>query len=113
MKLFTKEIEKMMNCYPLHSQDGKGKEAKVICKFFNPYGSQRWYVLEAGDPLEDGDRILYVLTTTPDEMEYGYIMQSDITETKVNVFGYLLPLERDRYFSGTVEDAMKDSMIHE
>ena len=63
MKLVTKEIERKFEKYPLYSQDGKGDDAIVICKFFNPYGAESWYVLEAGEKQEDGDRELFVLAT--------------------------------------------------
>ena len=108
MKMITKEIEKLMDKYPLYSQDGKGKDAKVLFKVFNPYGAMTWYVLEASEKLEDGDRELFVLTDNGYETEYGYMMLSDLTETKVNVYGCKLPLERDMYFKGTVADALKD-----
>ena len=112
MKMITKAIEKLMDKYPLYSQDGKGTEAKVLFKAVNPYGAHTWYVLEAGKPTEDGDRELFVLT--PDGFgghEYGYMMLSDLTETKVNFHGYRMPLERDMYFNGTVADALKDAGI--
>ena len=112
MKIITKEIEKLMDKYPLYSQDGKGNNAKVLFKAFNPYGSETWYVLEASAPTEDGDRELFVLS--PDGFggcEYGYMMLSDITKTTVNVFGYRMPLERDKYFKGTVADAKKDMNV--
>ena len=36
MKLLTKELEKKFEKYPLYSQDGKGLDAEVIAKFYNP-----------------------------------------------------------------------------
>lgn len=111
MKIITKEIENKMDKAPLYSKDGMGKDAPVICKIFNPYSDHRFYILEAGKKLENGDREIYVLTTCCGEKEYGYMMLSDLTETKVNVHGYRLPLERDKWFSGTVADALIDSGI--
>lgn len=110
MKMITKDIENKMARFPLYSQEGKGKDAKVLFKVFNPYGGQSWYVLEAGQ-VSDGDRMLFVLTTNCGDAEYGYMMLSDLTDTKVNVHGYLLPLERDKWFSGTVADALKESGV--
>lgn len=52
MKLLTKAIEKKLEKFPLMSQDGKGVEANVVCKFFSPVGSWTWYVLE-GEKNED------------------------------------------------------------
>ena len=112
MRMVTKEVERLMDRYPLYSQDGKGKEAKVLFKVFNPYGGSSWYVLEAGEVLDGGDRELFVLSTTRGgEMEYGYMMLSDLTDTRVHIAGCLLPLERDRYFKGTVADALADAGI--
>lgn len=108
MKMITKEIERLMDKYPLYSQDGKGKDAKVLFKVFNPYGAMTWYVLEASEKLEDGDRELYVLTKNGYETEYGYVMLSDLTDTLVNIHDFYLPLERDMYFKGTVADALND-----
>ncbi len=34
MKLITKQLEKELAKYPLYSQDGKVKDAVVVCKFF-------------------------------------------------------------------------------
>ena len=113
MKMITKEIEKKMDRFPLYSQDGKGDDAKVICKVFNPYGAQSWYILEAGEKQPDGDRELFALVTGLGEMEYGYLMLSDLTELKIDVFGYKMPLERDVWFNGTVKDAKEDARIKE
>ena len=57
MKLLTKAIEKQLAMYPIYSQDGKGGKAQVICKFFNPCGSQTWYILEG--EKQDDDYILF------------------------------------------------------
>ena len=111
-KMITKEIEKLMDKYPLYSQDGKGDNAKVLFKVFNPYGAMTWYVLEAGEADETGDRELFVLSgDNYYGFEYGYMMLSDLTHARVDVHGYRLPLERDRWFSGTVADAKKDAGI--
>ena len=112
MKMITKEIEKTMARFPLYSQDGKGNDAKVLFKVFNPYGGQSWYVLEAGDVQDDGDRELFALCTNGGDYEYGYLMLSDLTDTRVNVFGHKLPFERDKWFRGTVADAMQDALIN-
>lgn len=59
MKLLTKAIEKQLAKYPIYSQDGKGGKAQVICKFFNPCGSQTWYILEG--EKQDDDYILRIV----------------------------------------------------
>lgn len=45
MKLITKEIANRLAKYPIYSQDGKKKDATIVCKFF--LASYTWYVLEA------------------------------------------------------------------
>ena len=110
MKIITKEIEKKFAKYPIRSQEGKGDEAVVLFKAFNPYGGQSWYILEAGEEV-NGDRELFAYMTYGGEGEYGYMMLSDITGTLVNVHGYKLHLERDKYFSGNLADAKRDAGV--
>ena len=112
MKMITKEIERKFDRFPLYSQDGKGDDAVVLCKFFNPYGGQSWYVLEAGEVV-DGDRELYVFFTNCGECEYSYMMLSDILNCKVPYYTWRMSLERDKWFSGTVADAKKDAYVKE
>ena len=97
MKLLTKAIEKKLTRYPLYSQDGRGKDADIICKFFNPYGRGTWYVLE-GEKQENGDWMFYGIVDVLDR-EYGYFMLSDIENLAVRVFGVDMGLERDIYFT--------------
>ena len=95
MKLWTKEIEQKAKKYPIGSQDGKGENAIVIVKFFNAFGSGSWIITEA-EQQEDGDWLLFGYCHIF-EWEWGYVMLSEIQNTKVNVFGCMLPLERDLY----------------
>lgn len=94
-KLITKQIEKLINKYPIGSQDGKGVEAKVICKFFLPCSGATWYILE-GEKQENGDYLLYGLATLyGDNYEYGYVMYSQLAELKKwFLFDYVY-VERD------------------
>ena len=111
-KIVTKEVERLMDKYPLYSQDGKpDTEKKVLFKVFNPYGDQTWYILEASEPLENGDRELFAFVVWGYVAEYGSVMLSELTDTRVNVFGHKLPLERDLYFHGTLADAKKESGV--
>ena len=111
MKMVTKEIEKLFDKYPLYSQDGKGDDAVVICKFFNPVGDQSWYVLEASEEV-DGDRELFVMfTATGRYYEYGYHMLSEFLKCEVTYYSWQMKLERDLYFKGTVADAKKDANV--
>lgn len=92
MKLMTKAIENKLAKYPLYSQDGKGKDAKVIVKFF--YGSYTWYVLE-GEKHENGDFTFFGIVDNNYGREYGYFTLSQLESVKR--FGYPV-VERDRYF---------------
>lgn len=92
MKLITKEIEKRIENTPLYSQDGKGKLAKVICKFF--VGPATWLVLE-GRKEASGDILFYGLTDLGYGFEYGYFTLSQLMKVR-GPFG--LPVERDMYF---------------
>ena len=53
MKLLTKEIKNKLPA--LYSQEGKGLDAMVIVKFFNPQGIGTWYATEACAMIKDGD----------------------------------------------------------
>ena len=95
MKLWTKEIEQKARTYPIGSQEGKGKDAEIIVKYFNPYGAGTWLITEA-EKQEDGDWLLFGYCHIF-EWEWGYVMLSEIEHTKVNVLGCKFPLERDLY----------------
>ncbi len=93
MKLITKQIENRLAKYPLYSQDGKGVNAVIHCKFFNPCGAGTWYVLEA-QKEENGDYTFFGIVDLY-EREYGYFTLSQLQSVR-NRFG--LGIERDRYF---------------
>ena len=95
MKLWTKELDQRAEQFPLGSQDGKGLDATVFVKFYNPYGSGSWLITES-EKQEDGDYLLFGYCHIF-EWEWGYVLLSEIMNTKVNVFGCQLPLERDLY----------------
>ena len=96
MKMLTKEIERQLEKHPLGSTDGQGMDAKVIVKYFNPYGSGTWLITE-GEKQENGDWLLYGYCHIL-EWEWGYVMLSEIENTRVTVFGGCkMPLERDMY----------------
>lgn len=94
MKLLTKQIEKQLANYPLYSQDDKGGDAKVICKFFNPCGSQTWYILEG--EKQGNDYVLFALFEDMGVREYGYVSLNELQSIKTHLFG--LGIERDIYF---------------
>lgn len=92
MKLITKEIEKKFEKYPLGSQDGKGEDAEVVVKYFNPCGSVTWLITE-GKKQEDGDWLLfgycYICV-----WEWGYVSLRELEQVRL-LFG--LSIERDLY----------------
>ena len=105
MKMITELIKKKFDHTPIGSTDGKGLDAKVIVKFFNPYGSGTWLITEAEKQV-DGDYLLYGYMHISD-WEWGYIMLSEILNARVYRFGCRLPLERDMYSSGTVRQMVE------
>lgn len=98
MKLLTQEI--IAGLPKLYAQDGKGENAIVHAKLFDPCSGWTWYVLE-GEQTEDlGDgRTEFELFCLVEghETEYGYSMLSELEAVR-NKLG--LPLERELY-SGT------------
>jgi hypothetical protein len=101
--LVTKEIARKLPAIGA-TEGKKPAEIQVAFKIFNPYGAQTWYVTEGN--LETGE--LFGLADlgngTP---ELGYMSLQEFEEIKVGRFQ--LPLERDRHYSGTLADAMKEA----
>lgn len=94
MKLITKQIEKQLAKYPLYSQDGKGGETRVICKFFQTNGAYTWYVTE-GEKLEDDNWQFFGIVENSYGRELGYFTLKELENIKLP-FG--LTIERDVYF---------------
>ena len=100
MKLMTKEIEKAFEKYPLYSQDGKGEDAEVVVKYFNPCGAGTWLITE-GEKQEDGDWMFFGYCCIT-EWEWGYVMLSELEGVRLP-FG--LSIEREMYVcNGKVKD---------
>ena len=106
MKLVTKEILKKFDKNPLYSKEGKGLDAEVIVKFFNPYGRGTWLITEA-EKQEDGDYLLFGYMHIY-EWEWGYVMLSELENLRVNVYGTKLPIEREMWDKGTVRELSKN-----
>ena len=98
MRLITKEIEKRFEQFPLYSQEGKGFEAVIAVKYFNPFGSGTWLITEA-EKQEDGDWLLFGYCHIF-EWEWGYVMLSELESV-----GFI---ERDLYLvdKATVKDEL-------
>lgn len=71
--LFTDEVNKALKKYPYRSQDGKGKDAKVICRIFG--GCYTAYILEADEREDD---ILYGIASFGYGFEYGTIYKPSL-----------------------------------
>lgn len=96
MKLITKQIEKQLSKYPLYSQNGKGNNATIVCKFF--LGCWTWYVLEA-EKEPNGDYLFYGIVDNGREHEYGYFRLSELASLRI--WG-CVKVERDMYFDPIV-----------
>lgn len=104
MKLLTQEIISNFEKHPLYSQDGKGLDAKVLVKYFNPCGAGTWLITEA-EKRPDGDWRLFGYCHLY-EWEWGYLMLSELQKLRLP-FG--MTVERDIYSCGkTVKDLVKD-----
>ena len=91
MKLLTQQMkERISRDYPLYSQDGKGKEAICVAKFF--IGNWTWYILEGN--IQDDDFIMYGIVINDIDNEYGYVSLKEMESIIVHGF----EIERDRYF---------------
>lgn len=111
MKLITEELKEKFKKYPLGSQDGLGKDAKVIVKYFNPTGVGTWLITEA-DKLENVDYEMFGYCHLGDDenAEFGYVLLSELENIKLP-FG--LSIERDLYMNqdNNIVDVMKSSGI--
>ena len=100
MQLMTPELEEKLKDYPLYSQDGKGDEAQVVVKYFNPVGAGTWYVLE-GEKQENGDYLFFGFVELL-EAEYGYFSLSELESIQIplRMNGEIIDtvgIERDLY----------------
>lgn len=106
MKLVTKAIEKKFEKFPYGSQDGKGKDAEVILKVFNPYGAGTWLIIEAWK--EGDDWMGFGWANLFGTWELGTISITELQNTTVSLRGVPIGgLERDLYCEGqTVGELM-------
>ena len=74
MQLMTAEIEKALKKNPLYSQDGKGRDSKIVVKYFG--GSAATWLITEGEPEPGGDWLLYGFVTLglPDEFAPGKLL---------------------------------------
>lgn len=102
MELMTKELERKFEWFPLYSQEGKGKDAEVVVKYFNPIGSGTWLITE-GEKEADGDWLFFGYCHITD-WEWGYVRLSALTSIKLQ---FDMKIERDLHAKGTVRELMQ------
>lgn len=103
--LMPEELKNKIKEYPIYSQDGLKLDAKVLVKYFNPYGAGTWLILE-GQELDDGDFELYGYIHIL-EWEYGYVLLSQLERIK---FCNRASIERDLYTKNeTLGDFLKEN----
>ncbi len=93
-KLLTEEIISQFEAHPIGSQDGKGLNAEVLVKYFNPCGRGTWLITEAEREGEDWRLYGYCHIF---EWEWGYLLLSELESLRLP-FG--LGVERDLYTDG-------------
>ena len=101
MKLMTKKLENAFKKFPLYSQDGKGKDAKVIAHYFSLTGAD-WFITEA-NKLDNGDFEMFGYCVISNG-EFGYVMLSQLEELGIMI-------ERDMYYDPcekTVNDFLSE-----
>lgn len=95
MKLITKEIEEAIRSTPYGSTDEIDRdERKVIARYFNPYGSGAWYVLE-NDDYDCEEKIVFGAVALGYRLELRSISLKEIEDMRINIGSAELSLERD------------------
>jgi hypothetical protein len=101
MKLLTQEILKKTPA--LYAQDGKGDEAIVYAKFFDPCGAFTWFMTELNP--ETGEAFGLVVGH---EVELGYFSIPELQAFRGRLG---LGIERDRHFSPTKMGEVKKDLL--
>lgn len=106
MKLITKEIERRLEKHLFGSQEGEGKGAQVLVKFFFG-GGCTWLVTEA-ERTADGSWDFYGVANIGYGWEWGWFSLKELEELRFPPFG--LGVERDLYLpEGTLaKDIIKE-----
>tara|TARA_Y100000034_G_scaffold10451_1_gene10975 strand:- start:77 stop:397 length:321 start_codon:yes stop_codon:yes gene_type:complete len=106
MKLITKELE---NKTPkLYSNEEKtAEETMVIAKFFNPYGSQTWWMTEYDPEQKLAFGYADLGFGCP---ELGYFSIAEMEEIRIKPFGG--KIERDIHFTPcTLASVMEQAKV--
>lgn len=96
MMLLTQEIRRKFP--PLYATEIKDpKDIPIIAKFFTPDSSWTWYATEF-----DGEDTFFGYVVGH-EKEMGYFSLAELKSARGKMG---LPIERDRWFSGTLAEVM-------
>lgn len=104
MKLLTQEVRDAFKSFPLYSQDGKGDDALVVAKFFDPVGRYTFYATEGGPEstaLSPDDFIVFgwcVSSLGPDCDEWGYASVIEMQNIPAVPVRFGLGIERDIHY---------------
>lgn len=112
MELLPDKLKEKFKKFPLYSQDGKLGKSQVVCKYFNPYGSGTWYVIE-GEPRGDNDFEFFGYVSLL-ENEFGYFTLSELESIQKG--DSLATIERDLFIPEevTLEELLKnDGLLEE
>ena len=90
MELLTNEVENKFKQFPYRSQDGKGLNAEVLVKYFNPCGAGTWLITEAEET--ETDWILYGYCSLGYGFEFGPVSFNELQSIRLP---YGLTIERD------------------
>lgn len=95
-QLMTKEVESKLKKFPYLSQDGKGLEAEVLVKYFNPYGVGTWIITEAEYDEAYNDWTMWGYCELGYGYEFGSVSFNELKSLRVGPFG-MFPIEREIY----------------
>ena len=98
MQLLTKEIERKLEKAPMRSTEGVApKDRKVIVKFFAPWNSWTWYVVEAERRDDEYEWEFYTLCVNGyGETSWGSTTLGQLREINGPAG---LKIERDRHYT--------------
>lgn len=95
MELLTQSIINKLKKHPIYSQDNK-REKKIIVKYFTPWSSWTWYIVEGEQQGDDWLLFGYVISGLGEDCnEWGYV---SLNELKSITGPMGLKIERDLYF---------------
>jgi hypothetical protein len=106
MNLLNLDIETELVQKSLYAAYEEGSNAKVIAKFYNPFGEEKWFIT-GGDKLPNGDWMLYGLSYIQ-HWEIGTYLLSVLETLESN---YTIKIERDLQYNGdeTLDEAYRKS----